>query len=85
LKKVKKHDCRRNWSASSKAMESDMGVELVKLSEGKEFELGDVINDGDSTLMANINEKVKRKVNNWKDMHTSRSLTNSLYQLQKVH
>lgn len=84
---MKPHDCRQNWVASAKAMEGDMGVEMVKEVQGEDYQLSDLVNDGDSTLMANINQHVKdHTVNNWKDInHTTRSLTSCLYQQQKAH
>lgn len=35
-----------------------MGVQMVKETEGDNFKLSGIINDGDSTLMANTKEKV---------------------------
>ena len=53
------HRCYRNWSGSSAAMESDILVEGFRMSEQTHgIQYLHVIGDGDSSLMANLQQSV---------------------------
>ena len=56
---VPPHDCNKNWSGSAKAMEPDVGVELIKTVEDQGVTVSTIIMDDDTTTMAKI-----RKGNN---------------------
>lgn len=47
-KNGKDHDCRRNWSGSSKSMESDMAVEMLHKMKEKGFYVKNLVMDSDS-------------------------------------
>lgn len=50
-KNGKDHDCRRNWSGSSKSMESDMAVEMLHKTKEKGFHVKNLVMDNDSTTI----------------------------------
>lgn len=43
------HDCRKNWTKSSKAMESDMAVDMLHELKSKGIHVDKLITDNDST------------------------------------
>ena len=51
---VKEHDCRVNWGSSSKAIESDLAVDMLVLGTTKKAHISTSIMDEDSTTMAKI-------------------------------
>ncbi|XP_062576921.1 uncharacterized protein LOC134267321 isoform X2 [Saccostrea cucullata] len=80
------HKCCKNWEGSSKAMESNVAVELVNKIEKENVEVSVLVMDDDCTTMARINEEIPHPVIKWSDIsHTKKHLGNSLYQLQKKH
>lgn len=48
------HDCRRNWDKSSKAMESDMAIEMLHELKAKDFHVKNIIMDNDATTINSI-------------------------------
>lgn len=48
----KDHDCRKNWTKSSKAMESDMAIEMLHDLKTRDFHVKNLIMDNDSTTLA---------------------------------
>ena len=80
------HKCAKNWDGSAKAMESDVGVELIHSVEEKGANVATIIMDDDTTTMAKIRREIDHPVEKWSDSnHTTKHLTNSLYSLQKKH
>ena len=80
------HDCQKNWTGSSKAMEPDVGGELVKSIEKQGVNVDVIIMDDDATTMARIRQELDHDIVKWSDInHTSKHLANSLYALQKKH
>ena len=51
---VKEHDCRMNWGGSSKAMESDLAVDMLVSGTTEKACISTIIMDEDSTTMAKI-------------------------------
>jgi hypothetical protein len=83
---VPPHNCTKNWSGSAKAMESDVGVNLIKSIEKQGVKVSTIIMDDDTTTMARIRQDINHTVNKWSDVnHTTKHLTNSLFLLQKKH
>ena len=72
-KKPRKHDCRKNWSKSAKAMEADMCVENVKAinesGEGVKVSAIIIVGDEDSSAIAHVREKVDSTVEKWSDIN----------------
>ena len=80
------HTCHKNWDGSSKAMEPDVGGELVKTVEAQGVDVDVIIMDDDATTMARIRKDMNHNISKWSDInHTSKHLGNSLYSLQKKH
>ena len=81
-KKVKAHDCRKNYNASSKAMESDSAVEMFNNAPNQAVKFSYYRGDDDSTTEAHIRQKVSYGVEKFSDIiHMKRSLTTRLYNL----
>lgn len=81
-KKVNVHDCRRNHSASSKAMEPQAAIDLFTRSLKSNVKLSVYTGDDDSTTAAHIKQKVPYPVEKWTDIvHAKRSLSTRLYNL----
>ena len=86
--KPKPHDCRRNWSGSSKAMEADLCVETVKAvnESGQGVRIGVIIGDDDSSAIHHVWARVDKSVSKWSDVnHAKKALGNKLYELRKSH
>lgn len=79
------HDCRVNWSGSAKAMEPDVGAELVKSCGNKhQAKIGILIGDDDSATIKKVRESVTHEVEKWSDVvHAKRTFTSHLYCYQK--
>jgi hypothetical protein len=85
-KEPPKHDCRKNWLGSSKAMESSVAVDVIKEVEEQNAKVSVLIMDDDTTTMARIRQSISHPVHKWSDLnHTKKHLGNSLYALQKKH
>lgn len=81
---VKKHDCRQNHNASSKAMEPAVAVHLLSNCLNSNVKLSVYTGDDDSTTSAHIREKVPYAVETWTDtMHAKRSLQTRLINLSQ--
>ena len=83
-KKVKKHDCRRNHSGSSKAMEPISAVQMFNNAINSNVKFSTYTGDDDSTTESHIKENVPYGVEKWSDtVHIKRSLTTRLYNLSQ--
>ena len=60
--KPKPHDCRRNWSGSTKAMEADSCVETLKVvnKSGQGVKIGVIIGDDDSSAIHHVWARVSK-------------------------
>ena len=84
-KKTKVHDCRLNWQGSSKAMEGDVAVELVKSVESEKCRISTIIGDDDATTISKVEKSVDYAVNKLSDFnHSKKTVANDLYDLQKT-
>ncbi|XP_061179391.1 uncharacterized protein LOC133188017 [Saccostrea echinata] len=80
-----KHDCRQNWKGSSKAMESDMCVNMLRELDKQDVSIDTIIMDNDSTTIARARSEVKPDLKKMCDKnHTLKEFTNQLYDLKKV-
>ncbi|XP_062579761.1 uncharacterized protein LOC134241754 [Saccostrea cucullata] len=78
------HDCRKNWTGSSKAMEPDMCIEMLKDLGEKEARVGTIIMDNDTTTIARARTEVNPALKKQSDKnHTLKQFTNKLYDLKK--
>ena len=67
--RVKKHDCRMNWGGSSKAMESDLAVDMLVSGTTEKACISTIIMDEDSTKMEKIKKTVPHKVTKESDIN----------------
>ena len=80
----KNHDCRKNHSGSSKAMEATAAVELFKNVTKSNVKFSTYTGDDDSTTEFHLKQNVPYDVEKWSDtVHTKRSLTTRLYNLSQ--
>ncbi|XP_077991796.1 uncharacterized protein LOC144446003 [Glandiceps talaboti] len=83
---AKPHDCRRNWSGSAKAMESDMVVEMVKACAKMSVPLHTIVGDEDATTISRLHRDVDPNIQKKSDSnHIKKIVTNELYAAQKKH
>ena len=81
-----KHDCKKNWVGSAKAMESSMAVELLKDQPGDNFKISKVTSDLDSTLDAHLKKEIGRITERKLDKnHLTKTLITHLHQLKEKH
>ena len=83
---VREHACSKNWDGSSKAMEADMVIEMVREVQEKGHDIDAIIGDEDSTtigrLRANVNDNIVKVSDK---NHIRKLFGNSLYGLKKQH
>ena len=85
-KEPRSHDCRMNWTASSKSMEPDVAVELVKGAISAGAQVSVMVGDEDSATIKKVRESVTHEVDKWSDItHAKRSFGSHLYSLQPQH
>ncbi|XP_062620759.1 uncharacterized protein LOC134282046 [Saccostrea cucullata] len=53
------HGCRKNWEGSSKAIEADMCISMLKNLERNDVSVGTIIMDNDSTTISRARAEVK--------------------------
>lgn len=79
------HDCRRNWDKSSKAMESDMAIEMLHELKAKDFHVKSIIMDNDATTIARAKATFDPSLQKFADLnHTKKNFTSKLYELKKA-
>ena len=82
----KTHTCYRNWSASSKAMEATMGVEMVSSLNTNKNHVKTIVMDNDSSTLAHLHAVHGDNIKNMSDKnHTKKTITDALYRLQSQH
>ena len=81
------HECFKNFSGSSRAMEADVAGEIVKrLEESGKVQVGILVMDEDSTTIARIRAELSREITKWSDiMHVKKHLQGALYKLATKH
>ena len=83
ITKAVPHDGRMNWGGTSKAMEGDAAVELLKLTKSPDFKVTTIINEEDSITMARIAAEVYHEFEQNSDInHCKKAVGNELYRLE---
>ena len=81
---AKVHDCHKNHTASSKAMEPDAAVAMFNNAPKQNVKYSVYTGDDDSTTEAHIRQKVSYGVEKLSDIiHMKRSITTCLYNLSQ--
>ena len=76
------HDCRKNHSGSSKAMEPNVAVQLWNAVPAQNVKFSTNVGDDNSTTLCHLNQNVPYGIEKWSDIvHAKRSLTTRLYNL----
>ncbi|KAK3099978.1 hypothetical protein FSP39_012810 [Pinctada imbricata] len=84
--KPKQHDCRMNWTGSSKAMEQDMVIEMMKSCAEKGEAVDTIIADDDTTTISRIKQSVNPNIKKKSDKnHVKKNIGNALYSLKRNH
>lgn len=79
----KPHDCRMNWQGSSKAMESDMVIEMVTKKQQEGIEIETIVGDDDATTITRLQKAVKTQIKKRSDSnHVRKNISASLYALR---
>lgn len=80
----KDHDCRKNWEKSSKAMESDMAIEMLQDLKQRGFHVKKLIMDNDSTTISRAKAAFDENLEKHCDFnHTKKNFTSRLFELRK--
>ena len=80
------HDCRVNWSKSSKAMEPDVAAELAKEAPKCGIRFATVVGDDDSSSIKKLREELNSDIVKWSDItHAKLSVGGHLHDLNKNH
>ncbi|XP_021352505.1 uncharacterized protein LOC110449771 [Mizuhopecten yessoensis] len=81
---VTEHDCRKNWSSSSKAMEADMAVTMLQDLDKKGYHVDNIVMDNDTTTHAKAKTLFDPFLKECSDFnHTKKNFTSKLYELKK--
>lgn len=85
-KEPREHDCRFNWTGSSKAMEADVAAALATSIEKDDAQVVILVGDEDSSTIKKVRESVEHDVAKWSDVvHAKRSFGSSLYSVQSKY
>ena len=82
---VEAHDCYRNWTGSSKAMEPAMGVEMISELKEKGVRVKSLTMDNDSTTIAHV-RALHGDIRKLSDKnHTKKSIISALRDMSQTH
>ena len=81
----KSHECHKNWSGSSKAMEPDMAAEMMDKLAAKSISVETIVMDNDSSTVAKLRQKNPTLKKKSDKNHTKKNIANALYNLRKTH
>lgn len=85
-KPPKVHKCVHTWNGSSKAMEPDMVVGIVKKANEHGVKVSTLVGDEDSTTIARARKEVDATLKKGSDLnHLLKGLGNQLFDLKKKH
>ena len=77
------HNCVHNWHGSSKAMEPDMIIEMVKEASNCGVKVKTLVGDEDSTTIARVRREVDNEIQKGSDYnHICKILGNTLHELK---
>lgn len=80
----KDHDCRKNWSGSSKSMEPAMAAKIIRNIESKGHKVRKLVMDDDTSTICKIKSEVNPEIEKCSDKnYTYKNFTNHLFTLQK--
>ena len=80
------HDCRKNWTGSSKAMEASVAVEVMNHTCSPESKVQTIIMDDDTTTLSHLRNEYYPSIEKWSDLnHSKKAFTNQLYKLATKH
>ena len=83
--KPKEHDCRRNWTGSSKSMEPAGAVNIVKQIESEGHKVSKLVGDDDASTISHLRREVSPTIEKGSDKnHLKKSFTNKLYTLRSA-
>nr|XP_006821803.1 PREDICTED: uncharacterized protein LOC102801212 [Saccoglossus kowalevskii] len=78
---TRKHDCRKNWTGSSKAMEGDIAVEVVKTINQTSAKTVYLTIHEDTTTIHKLRTEINQDIEKRPDMnHTKKGLGNMNFQ-----
>lgn len=84
-KNGKDHDWRRNWSGSSKSIESDIAVEMLHKMKEQGFHVKNLVMDNDSTTITRAKSSFGSSLKKISDFnYTKKNFTSKLYDLKKA-
>ncbi|XP_055999332.1 uncharacterized protein LOC125677071 [Ostrea edulis] len=82
----RKHNCRRNWHGSAKAMEPAMACEMLTAIQDEGCKVGTLVMDNDSTTIARVKATVDPHITKRADRnHTKKGFTGALMELANTH
>ncbi|XP_048749762.1 uncharacterized protein LOC125647095 [Ostrea edulis] len=82
----RKHNCKKNWSGSAKAMEPAMACEMLQSILDSGEKVSTLVMDNDSTTIARVKSTVDKSITKRCDSnHTKKGFTASLIELSKTH
>ncbi|XP_062603151.1 uncharacterized protein LOC134264915 [Saccostrea cucullata] len=82
----RKHNCRKNWQGSAKAMEPAMACEMLSAIKDEGCKIGTLVMDNDSTTIAHVKATVDPTINKRADKnHTRKGFTGALIELANTH
>lgn len=82
---VEVHECYRNWTGSSKAMEPAMGVEMISELKEKNCAVKSLTMDNDSTTIQRVRAIHGNIEKRCDTNHTKKGVRNSLYASNTTH
>lgn len=83
-KNGKDHDWRRNWSGSSKSIESDIAVEMLHKMKEQGFHVKNLVMDNDSTTITRAKSSFGSSLKKISDFnYTKKNFTSKLYDIKK--
>ena len=77
-----KHNCRKNFSKSSKAMEGDAVVDIAKDLSKAGVVVGRMVGDDDSSAIKHLREEFGHDIEKSSDVNHLKNLGNCLYELK---
>jgi hypothetical protein len=79
----RQHDCRMNWHGSSKAMEPDIAVSVLRDLKEQDIAITNLVMDDDTTTISRVHKFVDEDIIKLSDSnHVKKALGNKLYSLR---
>jgi len=81
--KPQQHDCRKNFSKSSKAMEADAVIDVARDLQADGIAIARMVGDDDSSAIKKLREEFGKEIKKSSDInHVKKNLGNRLYDLK---